>query len=130
MSKAKTKGRRLENEVVDALESKGIKCRRMPNSGAFMNDLRDDIVIGSIEDPWKRGECKYRESFMRALWDWLIGKVDFLVIRRNRYPALVIITLDNYMDLLLKDTNCPKLEVNLTPMSDEKGDVYGATRQG
>lgn len=109
MSKAKDKGRRLENEVVEALEARGVACRRMPNSGAFGGDLKDDVVIGSIEKPWKRGECKYRESFMRALWDWLAEGVDFLVIRRNHHEALVIIPLATYIDLIKLDPNCPKL---------------------
>ena len=110
MSKAKSKGRRLENEVVEALEARGVACRRMPNSGSFGGDLKDDVVIGSIEKPWKRAECKYREIFLKSFWDWLDDKVDFLVIRRNRYPALVIIPLSTYIDLIKLDPNCPKLE--------------------
>lgn len=99
MSAAKDKGRRAENMVVKALTDNGIPAMRVPLSGSLGGIYSSDVVIGSIEHPVYRIECKNRESIADYMWTYL-EPVDFLVLKKNHKPALVVMELDQFMSLL------------------------------
>ena len=98
MSKAKDKGRRLENIVVKTLNDNDIPAKRVPLSGSLRGEYSDDIVIGTIEQPIARIECKNREQISKNLWEWL-DNVDYLIVKKNQYKPLVIMDMDKFIEL-------------------------------
>lgn len=99
MSKAKDKGRRAENMVADALVNAGVPAERVPLSGSLGGKYSADVVIGSIDSPLARMEIKNRESISMQLWDWL-EPVDYLVLKRNHKPALVVMDMNQWIELV------------------------------
>ena len=97
MSKAKDKGRRLENMVADYLTDNGIPSQRVPLSGSLQG-YPGDVVIGTCEHPTAQIECKNRESMSKQLWEWLEGN-DYLVIKRNQCKPLVVMTMEDFVEL-------------------------------
>lgn len=98
MSREKAKGRRLENEVADCLTAAGIPAERVPLSGSLGGKYKADVVIGTPQAPEAHIECKYRENLSMQLWDWLEG-VDYLALRRNRKPALIVMPMERFTQL-------------------------------
>lgn len=101
MSKAKDKGRRLENAIVDELVNNGIPAIRVPLSGSLGGAFSDDVIIGSIDSPIARIECKNRESISQQIWDWLEG-VNFLALKRNHKPMLIVMEISEFTKLWSK----------------------------
>lgn len=99
MSKAKDKGRRAENMVADALVEAGIPSERVPLSGAIGGKYSADVVIGTIDKPLGRIEVKNRESLNAQIWEWL-DPVDYLVLKRNHKPALVVMEMTDWIELV------------------------------
>lgn len=99
MSKAKDKGRRLENLVVKTLTDNDISAKRIPLSGSLGGEYTDDVVIGTIENPIARIECKNREQISKNLWEWLEG-VDYLVVKKNQHKPLVIMDMDKFIEII------------------------------
>lgn len=99
MSKAKDKGRRLENGVVAKLAEYGITSERVPLSGSLGGKYVSDVVLGSVDHPLGRIECKNRESIADYFWDYL-DPVDYLVLKKNHKEALVVMRLDQLGELL------------------------------
>lgn len=99
MSRSKDKGRRLETQVVDLLTSAGIPAERVPLSGGIGNKYSDDVVIGSIDSPQARVECKNRESLAEYLWDYL-DPVDYLVLKKNHKKPLVVMDFERFVALI------------------------------
>lgn len=104
MSASKDKGRRLENMTVDLLAEYGIAAERIPLSGSLGGKYSSDVVIGSVDKPLGRIECKNRESLSAQLWEWL-EPVDFLVLKRNHKKPLVMMSFDQFAALVAKYTN-------------------------
>lgn len=101
MSKAKDKGRRLENWVADKLTANRIPAERIPLSGSFAGPngkYLGDVVLGTPDHPEGMIECKNRETISKTLWEWLDGN-DYLVVKRNQYKPLVIMTMEQFMEL-------------------------------
>lgn len=95
---AKRKGSSLENRVVQTLRDAGIPAERVPLSGA-LKSLPGDVVVGELAKPLKRIECKNREDISKRIWEWLEDN-DALIIKRNHSNPLVVVTLDDYIDLI------------------------------
>lgn len=108
MSKSKSKGTRLENLLVDTFIEHGIAAERVPLSGSIGGKYKDDVIIGSIDQPLMRYECKNRENIADYMWDWQEG-VDAVVIKKNHKKPLVVITLDQYIELIKPIVSVPKL---------------------
>ena len=98
MSKARDKGRRLENLIALQLTSSGIPAERVPLSGSLGGKYKDDVVIGTIDNPIARIECKNRENLSMLLWDWKEG-CDYLVIKRNHKSPLFVLSVDQFIEL-------------------------------
>lgn len=99
MSRSKAKGTRLESSLVKTLLDNGIQAERIPLSGSLGGKYSSDVVIGSVDHPVYRIECKNRESIADYMWTYL-EPVDFLVLKKNHKPALVVMELDQFMSLL------------------------------
>lgn len=106
MSAAKDKGRRLENMVVKRLEDAGIASERVPLSGSLGGKYSSDVVIGSVDHPLGRIECKNRESIADYMWDYL-DPVDYLVLKKNHKDPLVVMRLDQLIELLVQVRKLP-----------------------
>ena len=106
MSKSKAKGTRLESSLVKSLTDAGIPAERIPLSGSLGGKYSSDVVIGSVDHPVYRIECKNRESIADYMWTYL-EPVDFLVLKKNHKPALVVMELDQFISLLQPGTATP-----------------------
>lgn len=96
MSASKSKGRRAEHLVADRLTEAGIPARRQPLSGSLL-EFKGDVVLSC----GKRIEVKNRESIAGYLWDWIAqGEADYLVIKKNHKQPLVLMSFDDFVDLL------------------------------
>lgn len=99
MSAAKDKGRRLENQVVKLLEEAGLPAERIPLSGSLGGKYSSDVVLGSVDKPLARFECKNRENIADYMWSYL-EPVDYLVIKKNGKKPLVVMAFDQFTELL------------------------------
>ena len=84
--------------VAAVLTSNGIEAERVPLSGSFGGKYDCDVVLGSVDHPKGKIECKNRESLSKYLWEWLEGN-DYLVIKRNQKDPLVIMTMEDFVEL-------------------------------
>lgn len=95
-SKSKQKGYRAEAAIVDALIEAGISAKRQPLSG-MMKDYKGDVILES----GKILEIKHRENIGEYFWEWLAqGGSDYLVIKKNGKKPLVVMTFDQFTELL------------------------------
>ena len=101
MGKAsRDKGYRAENELAKKLRETGIDAKRQPLSGGAPG-FPGDILVSGLEKPV---EVKWRENNPKRLWEWL-EKNSAVALRRNHYPWLMIIRLEDwmkYMELKLR----------------------------
>jgi len=102
MSKSKVKGTNYENKVRDALRNAGIKAERSPqvSLGASKKELDADVVIGTLDRPLEKVECKFRASVPVSVYNWLEGN-NFLVMKKigKQYQDLVVMDLDRFMEM-------------------------------
>lgn len=94
---AKSKGARLENDVVKALKAAGIQARRQPGSGIY-SDFPHDIEM-RLDGRRYIVECKARKEGHRTLDGWL-GKADVLVIKADRGEVRVYMSLSVLTQML------------------------------
>ena len=85
----KRKGDAFERAVCMALG--GRRTFWQPEGGENRGDI-EVPVLG-------RGECKVRKNGFRQLYEWLEGR-DFLVIKADRRPALVVLNLSVMTELI------------------------------
>jgi hypothetical protein len=88
---SRDKGNRTERAIVRLLQDHGLAGERVPLSVAARGRFGGDISVPALGR--LRGEAKCRGSGFNRLYDWLEGR-DFLVIRADRKPLLVVVTLD------------------------------------
>ena len=83
--KSRTKGGRLEREVVNLCKEMGLSAHRVPLSGA-VKGYAGDVIVGDL-----RCEVKGRASGegFTILERWL-GDFDLLFLRRDRKTPLVV----------------------------------------
>jgi len=102
MSKQRQKGTAYENKVRDMLNNGGIKAERSPQlTHAKTNpELDADVVIGSLDKPYAKVECKYRKSVPKSVYDWLDGN-NFLFMKKigREYDDLVVMDADTFMEM-------------------------------
>jgi hypothetical protein len=93
---SKIKGNVFEREIVLLLREAGLNAKRVPLSGAvsgYESDLRVDI--GGLE---RKGECKRRKRAFGTL-SKMLGANDFLCVRDDRSPALVVMSVATFCAL-------------------------------
>lgn len=93
--KSKRKGYRAENEVVNIFKKAGLEAQRIPLSGAT-SFQKGDVVIDN-----KIGEVKIRKDGFKKIYEWLKDN-DFLTVRADRKPFLIILNIDEFIELLKK----------------------------
>jgi hypothetical protein len=95
--RSRTKGMRIENEVVHLHLDAGIPASRVPLSGAHGGEFAGDLHILDFS-----AEVKSRKdgSGFRQLETWL-GDHDLLFLRRDRQRPLVVMPWSMYLDLML-----------------------------
>lgn len=93
----RNKGNRVEREIVNYLKDNGIPAKRVPLSGAAEGFKGDIIIDGSL-----RAEVKARKDGFKQIYDWLEGN-DYLFIKANRKPVLVVMEIDEFIKLIKED---------------------------
>ena len=88
---SRDKGNRTERAIVRLLQEHGLAGERIPLSGSAGGSFCGDITVPALGRDL-RGEAKCRGNGFGRLYDWLEG-VDFLVLRADRKPLLVVIPL-------------------------------------
>jgi hypothetical protein len=94
--KSRRKGYTNENKLVNLFKDEGLDAKRIPLSGAT------DFAKGDILLENKTGEVKVRANGFKQIYNWL-AENDFLAIRSDRKPFLVVIQLDEFIKLLKKE---------------------------
>jgi hypothetical protein len=93
---SKIKGNTFEREIVNQLREAGIAAHRVPLSGAvsgYEGDLR--VEVGGL---LRKAECKRRRRAFGTLSAHL-GTNDFLCVRDDRSPALMVMTIETFIAL-------------------------------
>ena len=89
---SRDKGNRTERAIVRLPQDRGLAGERVPLSGAARGSFGGDISVPALGREL-RGEAKCRGNGFNRLYDWLEGR-DFLVLRADRKPLLVVAKLD------------------------------------
>ena len=94
---AKTKGTRVERELVQKLEAEGVTAWRVPMSGSLGGSLSADIKIGKA-----RGfsvEVKARGGGFSTIEKWL-GNNQALFLKRDRQEPMVVLEWEMFIELI------------------------------
>jgi Holliday junction resolvase len=94
---SRMKGYRYEREIVDYMLEGGLRCRRVPLSGATEHD-KDDVVVTTDWGEY-RLECKRR----KALPTWLTTALKpcyAVAFREDRGETYVLLRLSDFRGLL------------------------------
>ena len=75
-----------------------LDAKRVPLSGAT-NFAKGDVVVSNDVDSWTI-EAKKRANGFRTIYRWLEGDCDLLVLGADRKPALAVLPLADFFDLL------------------------------
>ena len=89
---SRDKGSRTERAVVRLLQERGLAAERVPLSGNARGRFVGDVSVPALGRDL-RGEAKARGKGFNRLYGWLDGR-DFLVLRADRKPLLVVVTLE------------------------------------
>jgi hypothetical protein len=89
---SRDKGSRCERAIVRLLQEHGLAGERVPLSESSGGRFGGDISVPALGRDF-RGEAKCRGDGFRQLYAWLEGR-DFLVVRADRKPLLVVVRLD------------------------------------
>jgi hypothetical protein len=89
---SRQKGNRTERAIVRLLQERGLAAERVPLSGSARGRFNADISVPALGRDL-RGEAKCRGNGFNRLYDWLAG-VDFVVVRADRKPLLVVLPLE------------------------------------
>jgi Holliday junction resolvase len=89
---SRQKGNRTERAIVRLLQEHGLAAERIPLSGSAGGSFGGDITVPALGRDL-RGEAKCRGNGFNRLYEWLEG-VDFVVVRADRKPLLVIVPLE------------------------------------
>jgi len=87
------KGYRGENNFVNLMKDQELHAVRVPLSGAT-NFQKGDVIVEGYT-----GEVKLRGNGFKKIYEWL-AENDFLVIKADRKPYLVVLPIDNFIKLL------------------------------
>ena len=89
----KQKGYRGEHKLVKLLKKHGLDAKRIPLSGATEFQKGDILIENYI------GEVKWRKDGFKEIYKWL-GDNDFLFIKADRKPYLVVMNIETFIKLL------------------------------
>ena len=95
---SRDKGARFEREIVAIAQAHDLDAKRVPLSGAT-NFAKGDVVVSNDVDSWTI-EAKKRANGFRTIYRWLEGDCDLLVLGAARQPALAVLPLADFFDLL------------------------------
>ena len=91
---SRDKGNRTERAIVRLLQERGLAGERVPLSGAARGRFGGDISVPALgRDLRGEAKCRGDGGGFKSLYDWIEGR-DFLVIRADRKPLLVVVTLE------------------------------------
>jgi len=96
---SREKGNRTERAIVRLLQQRGFAAERVPLSGAARGRFGGDISVPALGRDL-RGEAKCRGNGFNRLYDWLGGH-DFLVIRADLKPLLVVVKLELAAEIVM-----------------------------
>jgi hypothetical protein len=96
---AKAKGNGFEREVVRLLQAMGIAAERVPLSGACKTPRFDHDITCPVRGVDRRLECKRRARAFATI-DKMLSSNYALVIRDDRSRPMVVMTLENFADLV------------------------------
>ncbi|NSW82779.1 MAG: hypothetical protein HPY90_05800 [Syntrophothermus sp.] len=91
----KIKGTRAEREIAKLLGGK-----RIPLSGSA-GELKGDLTVPGLG----LGEVKRRKDSFKELYKWLEGR-DFLALRADRKPWLVVLPAEKLKELMKLAGSC------------------------
>jgi hypothetical protein len=103
---SRDKGSRTERAIVRLLQDHGLAGERVPLSGAARGRFGGDISVPVLGRDL-RGEAKCRGNGFNRLYDWLAGH-DFLVIRADRKPLLVVVKLELATEVVMAAEHATK----------------------
>lgn len=89
---SRDKGARTERAIVRVLQEHGLAGERVPLSGSAGGRFGGDISVPGLGRDL-RGEAKCRGNGFNRLYEWLDDR-DFLVLRADRKPLLVVVMLE------------------------------------
>jgi Holliday junction resolvase len=96
---SRDKGARFELEIKHTADAHGLTALRVPLSGAT-NFAKGDVVVSNATDQWTI-EAKKRANGFKTIYGWLEkGDCDLLVLGADRKPALAVLPLADFFDLL------------------------------
>ena len=106
-NKPKDKGRAEVHRTANSLNLiSGWEARRVPMSGALPG-MAGDVILTSPDGHEFRVEVKIRKSGFKALYKFLKYdestkrfRDDFLFVRENHKPALVVMSEDTFAEIL------------------------------
>ena len=98
---ARAKGNRGERAVVRFLQHYGFAAERVPLSGAARGRFGGDISVPVLgRDLRGEAKCRGDGGGFKSLYDWIEGR-DFLVIRADRKPLLIVARLELAADVIM-----------------------------
>jgi len=100
MNSSKSKGDRFERQIVDAALAHRLDAHRVPLSGAVAAYPGDVILRDSTGERWVV-EAKKRGDGFRELYRW-IDRADVVVVGADRQPALAVVQLNNFLEVLAR----------------------------
>jgi hypothetical protein len=95
---SKRKGSGFEREVVALLQERGIAAEKVPLSGAIKGGSFDHDVTCPVRGSDRKIECKRRARAFGTIYA-LLGPNDYLAIRDDHTPPLIVMTLDAFAEL-------------------------------
>lgn len=95
---SRDKGARFEREIVGIAQAHDLDAKRVPLSGAT-DFHKGDVVVSNDVDAWTI-EAKKRANGFKTIYGWLEKDCDLLVIGADRKPALAVLPLADFFDLL------------------------------
>jgi|TARA_Y100000015_G_scaffold13333_1_gene12829 Holliday junction resolvase len=96
---ARVKGASFEREIVNWHKERGVDAERIPLSGAMKGNYASDIKIGP--QLALTAECKRRARGWQDIYDAFDqDNSDVVFIRKDRKPALVVLTMETYETFL------------------------------
>lgn len=96
------KGARFEREIVNKAKEHSIEAYRVPLSGSAVG-FKDDIELRFGRETW-RIEAKKRGNGFKQIYDWK-GEADILVIGADHKPAMAVLDLDDFFNLITEAKN-------------------------
>jgi hypothetical protein len=96
---SREKGNRTERAIARLLQDHGLAGERVPLSGAAHGRFGGDISVPVLGRDL-RGEAKCRGNGFKQLYDWIEGR-DFFVVRADRKPLLVVVSLDLAAEIVM-----------------------------